>query len=51
MARAITASKGVEGLRIIEMDHPLGGITLEELEPRFQQVIVQVLAYLDGTAR
>ena len=51
MAKAITEGKGLEGMRILEMDHPLGGITEEELEPRFQQVIGQVLAYLDGTAQ
>jgi hypothetical protein len=50
MARAITEGKGVPGMRIIEMDHPLGGLTESELDPRFAQVIAPVLAYLDGTA-
>ena len=50
MARAITEGKGLPGMRIIEMNHPLGGLTEQELEPRFEQVIGQVLAYLDGTA-
>jgi hypothetical protein len=50
MAKAITEGKGLPGMRILEMDHPLGGITEAELEPRFEQVIGQVLAYLDGTA-
>ena len=49
MARAITAGKGYGDMRILEMDHPLGGLTEEELDPRFDQVIGQVLAYLDGT--
>jgi hypothetical protein len=50
MAKAITEGKGLPGMRILEMDHPLGGIPEAELQPRFEQVIGQVLAYLDGTA-
>ena len=50
MAKAITAAKGLGDMRILEMDHPLGGLTDEELDPRFQQVIGQVVAYLDGTS-
>jgi hypothetical protein len=50
MAEAITEVKGMPGIRIIEMDHPLGGLTEEELGDRFDQVIGQVLAQLDGTA-
>jgi hypothetical protein len=47
MAEAITEVKGMPGMRIIEMDHPLGGLTEEELAHRFDQVIGQVLAQLD----
>ena len=51
MAKAITAGKGVSELRILEMDHPLGGLSEEELDPRFEQVIGQVFSYLDGGAK
>jgi hypothetical protein len=50
MAEAITEVKGMPGMRIIEMDHPLGGLTEEELEQRFDQVIEQVFSHLEGTA-
>ena len=48
MAEAITEVKGMPGIRIVEMDHPLGGLTQEELGHRFDQVIGQVLDHLDG---
>jgi hypothetical protein len=50
MAKAITEAKGLPAMRILEMDHPLGGLTDKELDPRFEQVIGQVFAHLDGTA-
>jgi hypothetical protein len=46
MAKAITEVKGMPGMRIIEMNHPLGGLTEEELGHRFEQVIGQVLEQL-----
>ena len=48
MANAIAQSKGVPGLRLLEMDHPLGGLTETELAPRFEQVIDQVFTHLEN---
>ncbi len=49
MAKAITSGKGLPDMRIIEMDHPLGGLTEDELGPRYDQVIGAVMDYLDAT--
>ena len=48
MAKAIAEGKGMSGLRIIEMDHPLGGLTDPEITQRFQQVIDAVFAHIEG---
>jgi hypothetical protein len=50
MAKAITEVKGMPGMRIIEMDHPLGGLTEDELGQRFDQVIAQVITHLESAA-
>ncbi|ODU04266.1 MAG: hypothetical protein ABS81_10985 [Pseudonocardia sp. SCN 72-86] len=48
MAKAITEGKGLPDLRIIEMDHPLGGLTDPEITERFEQVIDTVFRHLEG---
>jgi hypothetical protein len=48
MAKAITEGMGSPGMRILEMDHPLGGLTPPEVDDRARQVIDHVLRLLEG---
>lgn len=48
MAQAISEGMGTPGLRILEMDHPLGGLAVPEVETRARQVVDRVLRLLAG---
>lgn len=49
MAQTMAATKGLPELRIIELEHPIGGIDETELEARIASGIRGALALIDGT--
>ena len=48
MAETILKTKGQPDLRLIEIDHPLGGIGTEELDERLVTAIELAFAWLDA---
>ncbi len=47
MAETILKTKGAPELRILEIEHPLGGIDPDDLASRVESAAAQALGYLD----
>lgn len=47
MAETILKTKGQPGLRLVEIDHPLGGIGTDELDARVEAAAESAFAFLD----
>ena len=48
--RAIAGRQGYQGLPIVEMDHPLAAPMREQLYPKVDVIIEEVIAVLTGDA-
>lgn len=48
--RSIAGRQGYLGLPIVEMDHPLAAPTRQQLEPKADAIVEEVIAVLTGDA-